>query len=31
VHVEPSYWLCENFIPKTVHHHFWLWLIGILS
>jgi hypothetical protein len=25
--VEPSHWLHEIFISKTIHHHFWLGLI----
>jgi hypothetical protein len=25
VHAEPSHWLCEISISKTVHHHFLAW------
>lgn len=29
LHVEPSHWLHENYIPKIVHHHFQLGLIAL--
>jgi len=31
VHVEASHWLHENFISKTIDHHFWLGLmVGLM-
>ncbi len=31
VHAEPSHWLHEISISRTVHHHFWPWIACIIN